>query len=187
MDPSTGKETDDKSLPGQSCSDARKSSENNRPSATAYGGPMAAQQEVADAVGAFFGKGPKNIYYGPDDPFTIAFKKSAGMIAIMTGVKKNCSVTTGGLSVGTGEAFVNTMIDALVGGAGLDSPEAQIGAFNATYSRSNGRVDITVTNPISLNSLLLHVPAKVGVGNPAQGSFGTVNQTLEMAASDPCN
>jgi RHS repeat-associated protein len=172
---------------GQSCADANKASENNKSSATSYGGQNAAVQEVQEAVGDFVsGKGPTEIVYGPNDPFTQDFQKSAGMDAIVAGIKKNCSQTTGNVPVGTGEAFVNSMIDATLGLQGFINPEFQLGAFNSSYSRSNGRVDITVTNPISLNSLALHVPEKLGIKNPTKGHFHTVNQTLQIAAPDPC-
>jgi RHS repeat-associated protein len=187
VDPKTGAEHDD-DRGGQSCADARKESENNRISATAYGGPAAAVQEVDDALHAFLGNGPKEIEYGPDDPFTLDFQKSAGMDAIAQRIKSRCSQKSGRIAVGTGEAFVNTVIDGIAGGAGFHTPEAQLGAFNATYTHGGGTAEITVTNPISLNSLFLHAPAKwFGIKNPKTGPFGTVHQTLHIIALDPCD
>jgi hypothetical protein len=61
-----------------------------------------------------------------------------------------------------------------------------MGAFNSTYTRSGGVVDITVTNPITLNSLALHMTAPLGIPNPTSGHFGTVNQQVQITAPDPC-
>jgi len=108
------------------------------------------------------------------------------MDAINAGIRRNCSQATGAVPVGTGEAFVNTLIDGILGGEGFLTPQAQMGAFNSTYVRSGGRVDITVTNPISLNSLFGHIPAKIGIKNPATGRFHTVNQALHIVAEDLC-
>jgi hypothetical protein len=141
---------------------------------------------VTDALTAFFGSGPKNIDYGSNDPFTLSFQNSAGMDAIKARITSNCSATSGSVRVGTGEAFVNTLIDGIAGGAGFYTPEAQLGAFDADYTRTGGIVEITVTNPISLNSLAFHVPAMLGISNPKTGSFGTVHQTLHIEAIDPC-
>jgi len=131
------------------------------PSATAFGGPNAAQQEVADVVSGFLtGTAPPNIEYLPQDPFTLSFQQSAGMDAINAEIAANCYAMTGKVSVGTGEAFVNTLIDGIVGGQGFGTPEAQLGAFNTTYTRDGGTVSVIVTNPISLNSLLYHAPGQ---------------------------
>jgi RHS repeat-associated protein len=157
------------------------------PSATAFGGPNAAQQEVNDVVSGFFtGKSPQNIEYLPQDPFTLSFQKSAGMDAINAKIAANCSATSGKLAVGSGEAFVNTLIDGIAGGQGFDTPEAQLGAFNATWTRDGGTVAVTVTNPISLNSAAYHATTKVGIQNPTSGPMSTVNQTLHIQAGDPC-
>jgi hypothetical protein len=99
--------------------------------------------------------------------------------------------TSGKGSVGTLEAFENTVMDGLGGypaggGGGFLTPEAQLGAFNFTWSRSSGVASITVTNPISLNSAALHATAKLGIQNPSTGRFGTVNQELDIAVGDPC-
>ena len=84
------------------------------PSATAFGGPNAAQQEVNDVVSGFFtGTSPQNIDYLPQDPFTLSFQKSAGMDAINAKIAANCPATSGKLAVGSGEAFVNTLIDGI--------------------------------------------------------------------------
>jgi RHS repeat-associated protein len=157
-----------------------------------FGGPNAAAQEVDEALGYFFGNGAKpTIVYPPNDPFTLDFQRSLGMQAILVGVTRNCSATSGRVPVGTGEAFVNTMIDGEIGGpdgrgAGFGTPEAQMGAFNSTYSRSGGVVNITVTNPITLNSAALHMTAPLGIPNPTSGRFGTVNQEVNITAPDPC-
>ena len=150
-------------------------------------GSSSATQELTDALVAFVDSGPKNIEYGPDNPFTRDFMKSAAMDAINAKITSNCSAASGNVAVGTGEAFVNTMIDGAAGGEGFYTPEAQLGAFNAAYTRGGGMVDITVTNPISLNSLLFHLPAALGISNPKTGSFGTVHQTLHIHAIDPCH
>jgi len=167
-------------------------------SGTAYGGEWAAGQEVDEALDEFYGNGPKpTIVYGPDDPFTLSFLNSMGMQGILAGIKANCSATTGRVPVGTFEAFVNTMIDGpyLQSGGeggwndtqtGYYTPEAQMGGFSSTYTRSGGVVDITVTNPITLNSLALHGTAPLGIRNSTSGHFGTVNQELHMTAPDPC-
>ena len=156
-------------------------------SATAYGGANAAQMEVQDAVGAFLGNGPKNIDYLPNDPFTLSFQKSAGMDAINAKITANCSATSGKVAVGSGEAFVNTLIDGVAGGQGFNTPEAQLGAFNATYSRDGFTVSATVTNPISLNSAAYHATSAVGIKNPSSGPLGTVHQTIHIIEPDPCN
>ena len=171
---------------GQSCADVDKADKKLKPTVTVYGGPNAPAQEVNEALRAFKGSGPKQIEYGPYDPFTISFKKSAGMDAIKEGLRSNCSDATGAIPVGTLEAFENTVIDGIFGRAGLHTPQAQLGAFNTSFSRDNGRVDVTVTNPISVNSLLFHLPEKVGFKNPTSGSFGTVHQTLRFTVPDPC-
>ncbi len=151
-----------------------------------YGGPDAAQQEVSDALRAFVGEGPKRIEYGPEDPFTKSFQDSIGMQAILAGVKRDCRQDNGRVFVGTGEAFVNALIDGVLGGRGFYNPNAQLGAFRADYQRSNGSLNVTVTNPISLNSAAYHATSKVGIANPTSGPLGTVNQTLRIRADDPC-
>ena len=172
---------------GQSCEDARKKEQKDKPSATVYGGPEAAKQEVREIVGDFLtGKAPKEVVYGSRDPFTISFQRSAAMDAIVAGIKKDCSQAQGRVSVGTGEAFVNTAIDGILGGEGFLTPQAQLGAFNTTFSKSDGRVDIQVTNPISLNSLAFHATAPLGIKNPEKGPLSTVNQILQFAIADPC-
>jgi len=115
------------------------------------------------------------------------------MQGILAGVSANCSATSGSVPVGTWEAFANTMIDGpylkSADGStmsGYYTPEAQMGGFNSTYSRSGGVVNITVTNPISLNSFALHATAPLGIPNPRSGHFGTVNQQLNITAPDPC-
>lgn len=161
-------------------------------SGTAFGGPNAAEQEVDEALGYFFGNGAKpTIVYPPNDPFTLDFRKSLGMQGILSKIASNCSATSGSAPVGTGEAFVNSMIDGLIGGpdgrgAGFGTPEAQMGAFNSTYSRSGGTVSITVTNPITLNSAAFHMTAPLGIPNPTSGRFGTVHQEVHITAPDPC-
>jgi len=60
--------------------------------------------------------------------------------------------------------------------SGYYTPEAQMGAFNAAYTRSGGVVDLNVTNPITLNSQALHMTARLGISDPASGPFGTVHQ-----------
>src|SRR5690349_12956721 len=99
--------------------------------------------------------------------------------AIIAGIKADCSAPNGSVPVGTGEAFINTLIDGLIGNKGFFTPEAQLGAFNSTFSRSDGWVNIQVTNPISLNSFALHLTKPLGIQNPQQGPFSTINQTLQ--------
>jgi hypothetical protein len=120
-----------------------------------------------------------------------------GMQGILAGVSSNCSATRGAVSVESFEAFVNTMLDGWYLGERHDAsgqpagywytPEAQMGAFDAIYSRSGGTVDITVTNTISLNSLFLHAPAHLGINDRNKGSLGNVNQELHITATDPCS
>jgi hypothetical protein len=71
--------------------------------------------------------------------------------------------------------------------SGYYTPEAQMGAFNATYTRSGGVVDINVTNPITLNSQALHMTAPLGISDPASGPFGTVHQKVHITAPDRCH
>ena len=160
---------------------------NGQYDATVHGGSNAAQLEVNDAVGSFLGNGPKNIDYLPNDPFTLSFQKSAGMDAINAKITANCSASSGKLGVGSGEAFVNTVIDGVFGGEGFHTPEAQLGAFNATYSHDGFTATVTVTNPISLNSAAYHATSAVGIQNPKSGPLGTVHQTLHISEPDPCN
>lgn len=61
-----------------------------------------------------------------------------------------------------------------------------MGAFNSTYTRSGGVVEITVTNPITVNSEWFHMTAPLGIKNPTSGPHGTVNQQLQFTAPDPC-
>jgi len=99
---------------------------------------------------------------------------------------------SGSVPVGTFEAFANTMIDGAFlkspdgRVSGFYTPEAQMGAFNSTYTRSEGVVDITVTNSITLNSANFHIPAHLGIENPTSGSQGTIHQELHITAADPC-
>lgn len=160
---------------------------NKQYDATVYGGQNAAQMEVSYAVGAFLGNGPKNVDYLPNDPFTQSFQKSGGMDAINAKITANCSASSGKLGVGSGEAFVNTMIDGVLGGEGFHTPEAQLGAFNATYTHDGFTATVTVTNPISLNSAAYHATDAVGIKNPTSGHLGTVHQTLHITEPDPCN
>jgi RHS repeat-associated protein len=156
-------------------------------SANVYGGADAAKQYMHDAVGAFLsGKGPRSIEYPPDNPFTLSFQQSAGMDGINEAIKSNCSATSGKSSVGTWEAFVNALIDAFIGDDGVNTPEAQLGAFNFTYTRSAGVAHVTVTNPISLNSLAYHATDPIGIKNPTSGKLSTVHQTLHIVEPDPC-
>ena len=164
------------------------------PSGTAYGSQWAAGQEVDEALGYFYGNGAKpTLIYNNNDPFTQSFKNSLGMQGILAGVSANCGATSGSVPVGTWEAFANTMIDGpflkSADGSmlsGYYTPEAQMGGFNSTYSRSGGVVNITVTNPITLNSLALHATAPLGIPNPTSGPLGTVNQQVNITAPDPC-
>jgi hypothetical protein len=114
------------------------------------------------------------------------------MQGILAQINSSCSQSGSG-SVGTFEAFANTVMDGFGGypegsgsGAGVITPEAQMGAFNFTYSRSAGAVDITVTNPISLNSAALHATAPLGIGNPKSGTLGTVNQEVQIRVANWC-
>lgn len=150
-------------------------------------GSASASSGVYNALVSFFGGSrPKQIDYSPSDPFTLGFQRSAGMDAIVAGIGQNCSVKAGRVPVGSGEAFVNTLIDGILGGEGFFTPEAQLGAFDSTYVRSGGTVAVTVTNPVSVNSLFYHLPAKLGIRSPESGRMGTVNQTIHIVAPDPC-
>jgi hypothetical protein len=82
--------------------------------------------------------------------------------------------------------------------------EAQLGAFNATFSISGNSASVTVTNPISINSALLHtfsggdaLLSAVGQNDAGQyfaelgqksgnGRFATVHQTLHIITDNPC-
>jgi RHS repeat-associated protein len=164
------------------------------PSGAAYGSQWAAGQEVDEALDYFYGNGAKpTLIYNNNDPFTQSFKNSLGMQGILAGITRDCSATSGNAPVGTWEAFANTMIDGpylkSADGSTLSgyyTPEAQMGGFTSTYSRSGGVVNITVTNPITLNSLALHATAPLGIPNPTSGHLGTVNQQLNITAPDPC-
>ena len=137
-------------------------------------------------MSSFATNGPKVIEYGPDDPFTQSFQKSIGMDAIVAGVKKDCRKGSGRVFVSSPEAFVNALIDGVLGGEGFYNANAQLGAFSATYQRGGGGLSITVTNQISLNSAAFHIPSKIGIPNRTSGPLGTVNQTIRIQATDPC-
>jgi RHS repeat-associated protein len=173
-------------VPGPSCGEIDKADQELKPSVVVNGGKDGARSAVTEALLAFFFGGPKQIEYGPDDPFTRSFQRSIGMDAIVEGVTKNCKQESGRLSVGTEEAFVNALIDGIVGGMGFYNPNAQLGAFNATYRRSAGTLNVTVTNPISLNSAAYHATSILGIANPKNGPLGTVYQTIHVQAKDPC-
>jgi RHS repeat-associated protein len=152
-----------------------------------FGGPNAVNDELAFLLGGWeLGGLPGTIVYQPNDPFTLSFQGSAGMDAINAKIATNCPAQSGTVAVGTGEAFENTVIDGTAGRAGFFTPEAQLGAFNASYVRDGGTVSITVTNPLSLNSLLFHVPALFGISNPKSGAFSTIHQILQIQEADPC-
>ena len=103
-----------------------------------------------------------------------------------TGIRRDCNATSGSAPVGTWDALVNTMIDGPFlkspdgRVSGYYTPEAQMGAFDSTYTRSGGVVDITVTNPISLNSAALHRTAPLGIPNPTSAPFGTVKKAVTL-------
>ena len=115
-----------------------------------------------------------------------------GMQGILAGIRSNCSATSGAVHVGSAEAFANTMIDgpflqnADGQVSGYYTPEAQLGAFDSTYTRSGGVVDITVTNSITLNSWAYHTTGALGIPDPKSGYFGTVHQKIHTSAADPC-
>jgi RHS repeat-associated protein len=163
------------------------------PSAWVYGGPNAAQNEVLTALNYFGGDGPKpTLVYESNDPFTQGFQQSMAMQGILSRIASSCS-KNGADSVGTFEAFVNTVMDGFEGypggdgsAAGFLTPEAQLGAFNFTYSRNSATVNITVTNPISLNSASYHITSHLGIKNPTSGHLGTIHQELHMIAANPC-
>jgi hypothetical protein len=76
------------------------------PAINVYGGSNAATLEVREAVGDFLsGKGPTELEYSREDPFTESFQQSAGMDAITAGIRRNCSQAPGKVPVGTWEAF----------------------------------------------------------------------------------
>jgi len=87
------------------------------------------------------------------------------MTAIMAGIRKKCG-SSNTVNVRTGEAFVNTMLDQLLPNGFPSIAEAQLGAFSASYKLSGATVNITVSNPITLNSLLLHALASNQNDNP---------------------
>ena len=157
------------------------------PSAIVFGGPNAAQQETAWVVAEFLtGTSVPEIVYTPQDPFTLSFQKSAGMAAINAQITAGCPAQVGGGSVGSGQAFVNTLIDGIAGGQGFLTPEAQLGAFTFTYASDGGTTNVNVQNPISFNSLNYHLPAMMGIQNPTSGPQSTVKQTLQIQETDPC-
>jgi RHS repeat-associated protein len=185
---------------------------NGQYSATVYGGANAAALEARDAVSAFVMGGNKaTIQYLPQDPFTLNFQRSLGMQAILAKVKGNCSASSGSGGVGTGEAAVNSAIDHLTGQPSI--AEDQLGGFTYSYSQQGGTLNVTVSNPITLNSLAYHALASnqedvngnvisdstVLAGDTMAGSgidrlgrltgsvpFGRVDQQLQIQAANPC-
>lgn len=157
------------------------------PGAQVNGGPDASEIELDLLLGQFqLGIGPITMIYQSTDPLTLSFQSSAGMDAINAHIAANCSAMRGKGSVGSMEAFENTVIDGIFGGAGFGTPEAQMGAFKFDYVRDGGKVSVTVTNPVSMNSLFYHAPAKMGIQNPKSGPLSTINQILQIEGADPC-
>ena len=183
---------------------------NDPASATAYAGANAAMLETRDALSEFGAGGAKpTLNYLPNDPFTLNFQRSLGMQAINAKIKGNCSQAAGGGRVGTGEAAINSGIDHLTGQPSI--AEDQLGGFTYTYSQQGGTVDVTVSNPITLNSLAYHALASgsedvngnpgdnVLAGDTMAGSgvdrlgrltgsvpFGRVDQVLHIKGANPC-
>jgi hypothetical protein len=144
--------------------------------------------EVVYSVSAFTGYFPKQILFGPDAAFTKEFMESSAMDQVRKNLKEYCDDESGETSIGTLDAFFYTLFDAFFNGVNL--PEAQVGAFVVSWSRkdNDNSVDIVVSNDISLNSWLLHLPEQVGIPNPEGNMmFGTVAQFIYFEIEDPCN
>ncbi len=159
-------------------------------------------EAMIDALYSFVGFGPKQITYGPRHVYTQNFQTSLGMEAIKARIRGNCGQSTGRLAVGTVEAAINTAIDAGTGNFSI--AEAQLGAFDASYVLNGRTANVTVTNPISINSAMYHVfsgtASVIGRGTPAGKAlehfgtrssnapfgFGVVNQTLRITEPNPC-
>jgi len=144
--------------------------------------------QVAYSVGSFTGFGPKQIYFGPDDPFTKEFMTSSSMDQVRENLKQNCEGMNGTTSVGTKDAFFNTIFDALYKGVNL--PEAQVGAFFVSWSRNDDNsMNIVISNSISFNSWALHIPEKVDLPTDIPGDlpFGSVDQYIFFSIEDPCD
>jgi hypothetical protein len=147
--------------------------------------------EVLGALVAFAGFGPKKISYGPKDPFTGVFVNSPAVDMINADITSNCGSLNHRGRVQTFEAFSNTVLDGIFNGQDFLTPQAQVGSFNYSWAcnTNNGDrfVNVAVTNPISLNSLLLHGLDKLGIPNPNwSGPFSTVIQTISFQIPGGC-
>jgi RHS repeat-associated protein len=138
-------------------------------------------------VGFLSGNGQRNQQYGPGNVETASLLNSKAINQMMEKVLEQCGTSSSGSSfIGTSQAANNATT--FSGGAPdpLVSPTAfQLGAFTYDWQLSSGTVNFAVQNPATLNSFLYHVPAQVGISNPASGPLGTINQTFNFSLDLP--
>jgi hypothetical protein len=136
------------------------------------------------------GNGDRVNYYGPDDSFTKSFEQSSGADMIYLDILSSCFTSSGNISVESDTAAINTIED-FFRGAGLFTPQAQMGAFNAYWPRTgSSQVDITVVNLITVNSLVYQMLDWLNIPNPPpaySGPLGTVYQVISYSVADPCS
>jgi RHS repeat-associated protein len=128
-----------------------------------------AWSEMFSALGSWLTSGPKYIHYGPSDPYTTNFMKSNAMLYVNNRISGS-QASSGRVAVGTGRAFLFTVLDAMGGSPSIS--EAQLGAFVATYSRSGSGMEINISNDISINSALFHIPSGLSMSGSYADRFG---------------
>jgi hypothetical protein len=79
------------------------------------------------------------------------------MLYIDNRISAGCGSSSGSLAVGTSRAFVFTVLDALSGSPSIT--EAQFGALNGFHNLNANQAEITISNRISNNSALYHIPS----------------------------
>jgi hypothetical protein len=138
-----------------------------------------ARSEMFSALGSWLTSGPKYIHYGPSDPYTKDFVKSNAMLYVNNAISGSQALS-GRVAVGTGRAFLFTVLDALSGSP--SASEAQFGAFVATYSRSGSGTEITISNPISNNSAFYHIPSGLSMSGSYADRFGRLTGHVPTGA-----
>ena len=138
-----------------------------------------AWSEMFSALGSWLTSGPKYIHYSPSDPYTKDFVKSNAMLYVNNSISGS-QASSGRVTVGTGRAFLFTVLDALAGSPSVS--EAQFGAFVATYSRSGSGTEITISNDISNNSAFYHIPSDLSMSGSYADRFGRLTGHVPTGA-----
>ena len=88
--------------------------------------------------------------------------------------------SSGRVAVGTGRAFLFTVLDGLAGSPSIS--EAQFGAFVATYSRNGSGTEINISNDISNNSAFYHIPSGLSMAGSYADRFGRLTGHVPTGA-----